>query len=186
MDSIYIRKVLDGDKHAFRYFIEQYRDMAYSLAISIVKNHPLAEEVTQDAFIKAYRALPKFEQRAKFSTWLYKIVTNEALKKVRKKSLDYSADFEQINDVQYSEINGSIGELAEQDQKYYINRVLDKMIPNDSLILRLFYLNENSQKEIMEITGFSATNIKSILHRARKRFYAILKEELQHEIKSII
>jgi RNA polymerase sigma-70 factor (ECF subfamily) len=60
------------------------------------------------------------------------------------------------------------------------------MIPNDSLILRLFYLNENSQKEIMEITGFSATNIKSILHRARKRFYAILKEELQHEIKSII
>jgi RNA polymerase sigma factor (sigma-70 family) len=186
MDSIYIRKVLDGDKHAFRYFIEQYRDMAYSLAISIVKNPPLAEEVTQDAFIKAYKALPKFEQRAKFSTWLYKIVTNEALKKVRKKNLDYSADIEQINDIQHSEINESISELAEQDQKYYINLVLDKMTPNDSLVLRLFYLNENSLKEIMEITGFSETNIKTILHRARKRFYIILKEELQHEIKSIV
>jgi RNA polymerase sigma-70 factor (ECF subfamily) len=186
MDSIYIRKVLDGDTQAFRYFIEQYRDMAYSLAISIVKSVPLAEEVTQDAFVKAYKALPKFEQRSKFSTWLYKIVTNEALKKVKKKNLDYSSKIDEINDAQYSEINGSVTELAEQDQKYYINKALDKLLPNDSLILRLFYLNENSMKEIMEITGFSETNIKTILHRARKRFYTVLKAELEHEIRSIL
>jgi len=186
MDSIYIRKVLDGDTHAFRYFIEQYRDLAYSLAISIVKHSQVAEEVTQDAFINAYKALPNFEQRAKFSTWLYKIVTNEALKKVKKKSLDYSADIDEINDAEYSSINDSIIELTEQDQKYYINLVLDKMLPNDSLVLRLFYLNENSLKEIMEITGFSETNIKTILHRARKRFYIALKDKLKHEIKSII
>ncbi len=186
MDSIYIQKVLDGDGHAFRYFIEQYRDMAYSLAISIVKNAPLAEEVTQDAFIKAYKALPNFEQRSRFSTWLYKIVTNEALKKVKKKSLDYAADIDEVNNVQYSDINESITELNEQDQKYYINLVLEKLSPNDSLILRLFYLNENTLKEIQEITGFSETNIKTILHRSRKRFYIALKEELKHEIKSII
>lgn len=186
MDSIYIRKVLDGDTHAFRYFIEQYRDLAYSLAISIVKNAQLAEEVTQDAFVKAYKALAKFEQRSKFSTWLYKIVTNEALKRVKKKSLDYSTDIENVNDVEYSNINESITELTEQDQKFYINLVLNKMAPKDSLVLRLFYLNENSLKEIIEITGFTETNIKTILHRARKRFYIALKEELKHEIKSII
>ena len=160
--------------------------MAYSLAISIVKNAPLAEEVTQDAFIKAYKALPNFEQRSKFSTWLYKIVTNEALKKVKKKSLDYTTDIDEVNNVQYSDINESIAELTEQDQKYYINLVLEKLSPNDSLILRLFYLNENTLKEIQEITGFSETNIKTILHRSRKRFYIALKEELKHEIKSII
>jgi RNA polymerase sigma-70 factor (ECF subfamily) len=186
MDSIYIRKVLDGDAHAFRYFIDQYRDMAYSLALSIVKNVSLAEEVTQDAFLKAYKALPNFEQRSRFSTWLYKIVTNEALKKIKKKHLDYTLDIDEINDADCAGINESVGELAGQDQKYYINMVLDKLAPNDSLILRLFYLNENTLKEIMEITGFSETNIKTILHRARKRFYKALKEELKHEIKSIL
>jgi len=99
MDSVYIRKVLEGDAHAYRYFIDKYRDMAYSLAISIVKDSAVAEEVTQDAFIKAYNALANFEQRSKFSTWLYKIVTNEALKKLKKKSLDYTSDISQINDV---------------------------------------------------------------------------------------
>jgi len=186
MDSVYIRKVLEGDAHAYRYFIDKYRDMAYSLAISIVKDSAVAEEVTQDAFIKAYKALANFEQRSKFSTWLYKIVTNEALKKLKKKSLDYTSDISQINDVEYSAINDSVNELTEQDQKYYINLVLDKMLPNDSLILKLYYLNENSIKEIIKITGFSETKIKTILHRARKRFYGELKKVLKQEINSII
>lgn len=186
MDSVYIRKVLEGDAHAYRYFIEKYRDMAYSLAISIVKDSSVAEEVTQDAFIKAYNALANFEQRSKFSTWLYKIVTNEALKKFKKKSLAYTSDINQINEVEYSNINDSVNELTEQDQKYYINHVLDKMLPNDSLILKLYYLNENSIKEIIKITGFSGTKIKTILHRARKRFYGELKKVLKQEINSII
>jgi RNA polymerase sigma-70 factor (ECF subfamily) len=186
MDSIYIRKVLDGDANAFRYFIDKYRDMAYSIALSIVKNVPVAEEVTQDAFLKAYKALPGFEHRSRFSTWLYKIVTNEALKKIKKKAFDYSLDVYELNDIEVAEINTSVTQLAEQDQKFYINLVLDKLIPNDSLILRLFYLNENTLKEIMEITGFSETNVKTILHRARKRFYAGLKDELKHELKSIL
>ena len=186
MDSTYIRKVLDGDVNAFRYFIEKYRDMAYSLAMSIVKNNPIAEEVTQDAFLKAYKSLAKFEQRSKFSTWLYKIVTNEALKRIRKKDFQYVDDSNELNSINYSDINNSVSELTEQDQKYYINIGLEKLSPNDSMVLRLFYLDENSLKEISEITGFSNTNIKTILHRARKRFYTELKKELRHEIKSIL
>lgn len=186
MSSAHIQKVLDGDANAFGYFIDKYRDMAYSLAISIVKNPPSAEEVTQDAFLKAYQNLGKFEQRAKFSTWLYKIVTNEALKRIRKKEYKYANDITELNDEQYAEINNSIATLTEQEQKYYISKGLEKLLPNDSLVLRLYYLNENSLKEIVEITGFSTTNIKTILHRARKRFYHVLKDELHHEINSIL
>ena len=186
MDSVYIQKVLEGDANAYRYFIDKYRDMAYSLAMSIVKNGPLAEEVTQDAFLKAYKALGRFEQRAKFSTWLYKIVTNEALKKIKRKTLDYTRDVNELNESEFSEINLSVTELADQDQKYYINLVLDQLSPNDSLVLRLYYLHENSMKEISDITGFGNEKIKTILHRARKRFYAVLKKELKHEINSII
>lgn len=186
MDSEYIQKILGGDTNAFRYFIEKYRNMAYSLAISIVKDASTAEEVTQDAFLKAYKSLDKFEHRSKFSTWLYKIVTNEALKQVRKNNLKYAEDVSKLNDLDYSEINRSITELAEQEQKFYINRSLERMLPNDSLILRLFYLDERNLNEIREITGFTTTNVKTILHRARKRFYSVLKEELQHEIRSIL
>lgn len=186
MDSEYIQKVLNGDIHSFRYFIEKYRDMAYSLAVSMVKNSLVAEEVTQDAFLKAYDSLGRFEQRSKFSTWLYKIVTNEALKRLRRKEFKYNKEISELNTVDYSEINNSIVELTEQEQKYYINKGLEQLLPNDSLVLKLFYLEEMNLKEIGEITGFSHTNIKTILHRARKRFYVVLKEELKHEIKSLL
>lgn len=186
MDSEHIQKVLGGDANAYRYFIEKYRNMAYSLAISIVKDVPIAEEVTQDAFLSAYKSLDKFEQRSKFSTWLYKIVTNEGLKRLRKKEFKYADDVSELNIVKYAEINNSVLSLTEQEQKYYINRGLEKLLPNDSLVLRLFYLDERSLKEIGEITGFSNTNIKTILHRARKRFYTVLKEDLKDEIESIL
>lgn len=186
MDSVYIEKVLEGDSGAFRYFIETYRDMAYSLAMSIVKSTTIAEEVTQDAFLKAYKSLHTFEQRSKFSTWLYKIVTNEGLKRIRKKEFKYTDDIDELNNINYSDINSSISELTDQEQRFYINKVLDRLLPNDSLILRLFYLDERNLKEIEEITGLSHTNIKTILHRARKRFYAVLKNELRNEIRSIL
>ena len=82
--------------------------MAYSLAISIVKNGQIAEEVTQDAFLKAYKSLDKFEQRSKFSTWLYKIVTNEGLKRLRKKEFKYADDVGELNNINYSEINNKM------------------------------------------------------------------------------
>ena len=186
MDSEYIQKVLDGDAQAYRYFIEKYRDMAYSLAMGLVKNTQIAEEITQDAFLKAYQSLGNFEQRSKFSTWLYKIVTNEGLKRLRKKKFKYSDDVNALNSMEYTQVNDSVNQLTQQDQKFYINKSLEKLLPNDGLVLRLYYLNEKSLKEIGEITGFSNTNIKTILHRARKRFYVVLKEELKHEVKSII
>ena len=186
MDAEYIQRVLNGDARAYSYLVDKYRDMAYSLAIGIVKSTPIAEEVTQDAFLKAYSSLGKFEHRAKLSTWLYKIVTNEALRRVRKKQLQYTDDVSELNNAEYAEINDSIASLTEEEQKFYINKSLEKLLPNDNLVLRLFYLEELSLKEIGEVTGFSKTNIKTILHRARKRFYHVLKQELKQEIRSIL
>ena len=186
MDSEYIRKVLQGDSRAFRYFIDKYRNLAYSLAISVVKNSAVAEEVTQDAFVNAYKSLHQFEERAMFSTWLYKITMNEALKRVKRKTLDYCKDIEEIHDAEISDLNESIDTLGDEDQRYFINRALDRLSPNDSLVLRLFYLHENSLREIQEITGLTETNIKSILHRARKRMYTALQHELKEEIRNIL
>src|SRR5690606_7311539 len=80
MNNIYLDKILSGDRHAFRYFISTYKDMAFSVAISMVKNELFAEEVVQDSFVEAYLSLASFKKQAKFSTWFYKIVVRTAYK----------------------------------------------------------------------------------------------------------
>ena len=69
MDVLYIRKVLGGDTEAFSYFITTYKHMAFSIAMSVLKDSFLAEEAVQKAFINAFRNLDSFHQQSKFSTW---------------------------------------------------------------------------------------------------------------------
>ncbi|MDZ7773477.1 MAG: sigma-70 family RNA polymerase sigma factor [Balneolaceae bacterium] len=76
--------MLDGDTDAFRFIIKQYQDEAYSLAISVVKDEFLAKDVAQNAFIKAYTKLDTFKWNSRFSTWLVRIVINEAFIQLRK------------------------------------------------------------------------------------------------------
>jgi RNA polymerase sigma-70 factor (ECF subfamily) len=80
MDEIYIRKILEGNSEEFRYIIDKYKDMAYSIAMSVVKDEFLAEEIIQTSFVKAFEGLDSFKGNSKFSTWFYRIVTNESFK----------------------------------------------------------------------------------------------------------
>ena len=186
-DSETIKSVLKGNARDYRYLVEKYQDMAYSLAFGFVKNENLAEEVVQDAFLKAYQALDRFEQRSKFSTWLYRIVVNEALGRTRKKILpmDHS-DGESLNNMDFSAVNSSIQILRLNEQRKYIQYTLDRMHPRDSLMLRLYYLDERNIQEIAEITDLSTTNIKTVLHRARKQFYDLLEQELREEVRTLL
>jgi len=188
MDSEFLIKVLGGDKQAYRYFVNKYGNMAFSIAISIVKNPEEAEEVVQDAFLKAYNALPAFQQRAKFSTWLYKIVVNEGLKKLRKKKIEFAPVemLETYSIVGFEEFNHSLKALKEGEQKRFINLTLGRMAPRDSLIMRLFYLEERDINEVADIMELTVTNVKTLLFRSRKRFYRILEEELKNELRSIL
>lgn len=78
MDDIYMDRVLSGNVEAFSYFIKTYKGMAFNLAVSIVKDEQYAEEVTQDAFMKAFTGLKSFNRTAQFKTWFYRIVVNES------------------------------------------------------------------------------------------------------------
>jgi RNA polymerase sigma factor (sigma-70 family) len=185
MDDAYIQKVLEGDINSFRYLVDKYKDMSFSIAISILKEENEAEDVIQDAFIKAFNSLRSFRNESRFSTWLYRIVVNESLGRMRKQKHERIHD---VNADQDQEIDmpENIHNLTRDEQKKYINLVLNRMDARESLLLRLFYLNENNLHEIQEITGFSMSNIRVILHRARKSFYCLLKKELKEEITSIL
>ena len=84
MDELYIERVLNGDVDAYRYFVQQYKDMAFSVAVSVLKSEFEAKDTVQESFIIAFRKLKSFKGNSKFSTWFCRIVINEALKQAKK------------------------------------------------------------------------------------------------------
>ena len=85
IEYIVINKVVNGDELAYRYIIDRYKNFVFNIAFKVLRNHEDAEEVAQDSFLKAYKALEDFKGDCKFSTWLYRIVFNTAVSKTRKK-----------------------------------------------------------------------------------------------------
>jgi RNA polymerase sigma-70 factor (ECF subfamily) len=175
MDEYYIQEVLNGNTEAFKFIIRNHKDMAFSLAFSIVRNEYLAQEVLQSSFVIAYIKLSTFKGKSKFGTWLYRIVVNESFKALNKKTskLVYQ---ENIKENAIPPVDSFLSKISLDEQKYFINEALKKLPTNECLALRLFYLNENSIEEIGDITGWSASNIKVILHRARNRMRETLKQ----------
>jgi RNA polymerase sigma-70 factor (ECF subfamily) len=175
MDEIIIRKILEGDSEEFRYIIAEYKDMAYSIAMSVIKDEFLAEEIIQISFVRAFERLETFKGNSKFSTWLYRIVINEAFK-LSNKNKNEILSFVDHHSAIPAEIERSILALEEDDQKYFINEALKKLNSKESLVLRLFYLEENSVDEVSNITGWSDSNVKVILHRARHNLKMVLSD----------
>lgn len=177
MTQQYIQKVLDGDTEAFRFIIREHKDRAYTLAISVVKDEFTAREVVQSAFIQVYAKLHTFRGDARFSSWLHRIVINEAFKKASKDNRNHTP----LDTVAPGEINPEENEtLAQMDvdyRRYYINKALQQLSAKYSLSLRLFYLEEYDLKGISEVTGWSNANVKVILHRARNRMKELLTNE---------
>lgn len=175
MDDEYIDQVLSGNTQAFRYFLETYKDMAFNLAVSIVKDDQHAEEVVQDAFMKAFNGLKSFNGKAQFKSWFYRIVVNEAfqvLKKLKKR----------IPTTDIASLESSIMQRPSEDEPEKLGKVVSAMktLPSkESLILNLYYLEENSLKEIQQITGWSSANTKVILHRARKHLRTLLNDKVK-------
>ncbi|TRX52034.1 RNA polymerase sigma factor [Fulvivirga sp. M361] len=175
-DDIILDKILAGDNSQYKILINKYKDYAFTLAYNILNHREEAEEAAQDSFVKAFRHLPKFNRKAKFSTWLYKIVTNTAItycrkQKVKKEDIDRIAG---IGEVPVSEL-----ELA--DRKKFIRRALALLNEQDRSVISLFYLKELSLEEIAEVTGIKGNLVKVKLHRARKKLAKYMKLILQEE-----
>ena len=186
-DQLYIDKVLQGDTNAFAYLINKYKDMAYTVAIKVVKSHEDAEEVAQDSFLKAYEKLDSFKGNSKFSTWLYTIVYRNSITKIRKKKVETSDIDEYVMD-NYSE--GSefpqIEAIKNGEQQKYVREAIDRLPEKDALLITLFYMNESSVEEIEQITNLTQSNIKVKLFRARKKLNTELSFLLKEEVNTIL
>lgn len=174
-----LKKVQDGNEEAFRLIVRKHKDDAFTLAMSVVKNEAVAQDVVQVAFIKAYNGLDTFRGESQFSTWFYRIVINEAYnrqKKLKKKA--QRLENVSQDSIPIEELNEIFSKIEKDNQQYFINEALMKLPANYSLALRLFYLQEFSLKEISKITGWTNGNTRVLLHRARNEMKSVLTEML--------
>lgn len=184
-DTLIIRRIIEGDKAAFRILVEKYKDVSFSLAQSILKDEAKAEDVLQEVFIKVYEKINRFQFKSAFSTWLYRIVINTCYNELKKQKIKVS-----IEDVDQNLFDdapaGGLRITNDADQKKYIQLAIARLRSDEALVLRLFYLCELSIKEIEDITGFKATKIKVDLHRGRDNLYFQLKQLLGDEINQLL
>nr|WP_321408126.1 RNA polymerase sigma factor [uncultured Carboxylicivirga sp.] len=182
-----IKSIKKGDVAAFSQIIDMYQHMAFTLAKGIVKNQQEAEEVTQDAFVKAYKSLDSFKGDATFSTWLYRIVYNTAISKLRsRKPLTEDLESKEtiLYEANYAENN--MHRLELQERKKVLKKALSNLKEDDAFILILYYYKEQSIEEISKATGLSVSNVKVKLHRGRKQMQTELNAILKGELNSIL
>ncbi|MCY7421088.1 MAG: RNA polymerase sigma factor [Chitinophagaceae bacterium] len=151
-EAIIIQKCCKGDHVAFSVLATAYQNMAITIAYNIVTNQADAEDVAQDAFIKAYTSIKSFKGNARFLTWLYRIVVNTALNKQKRTTLIYVEQPEEHYD---EAVEDSMASLKSNEQKKYIRQALLHISEAERVCIILYYLNDWSIAEIGDITGFS-------------------------------
>ncbi len=186
-EALIIKQVLQGHKSAYAVLVDKYQFYVFTLAMRYVNNREVAEELAQDAFVKAYRCLADFKGNSKFSTWLYTIVNTTCLSHLRKKNEDTILLEEEkmvsISDTHFKEDPSNRSEQKTQHQ--LLNDAMKLLPGTDAQLLSLFYQGEQSIEEVGIIMGLTAANVKVRLYRARQKLKEILESRYSGEIIGI-
>lgn len=177
-----IAKILKGETNTYGVLVRQYKGLVFTLAMQMLRQKEEAEEVAQDAFVKAYRNLGSFKGDAKFSTWLYKITYNACLDALKKRGRRASeVEIDEITAHEVKTMDTALDVLMQKEREELIKDALSELAYENSVLLTLFYFEELSLKEISKIMGKSVNVLKVKLFRSRKQLAVILKGKLTVE-----
>jgi len=177
VEIYHINQVLKGRINAYAYLVDMHKDKAFNLAFRICGNHEEAEEIAQDAFLKAFRSLKNFKMKSSFATWLYRIVYNTAISLVRtRKNRVLSVEEFPADAVDFLGLSSSEEEAADDYRNSLINFALQKISEEERGLITLYYYNELDIEELSKITGISRSNIKVKLFRARQKMAEIIRK----------
>ena len=178
-DAQLIQRVLEGDDTAFSALVRKYQRSVHALAWRKVGDFHIAEDIAQDAFLKAYQRLSTLKEPQSFSSWLYVITANHCKAWLRKKRM-WTQSLEDTSSAQLEKATYSghiIAEnerMIEETQREVVKKLLAKLQESDRTVITLYYLGGMTYEEISNFLGVSVGAIKSRLHRARQR---LKKEE---------
>jgi RNA polymerase sigma-70 factor, ECF subfamily len=179
-----IKQVLKGDQSAYGEIVEIYKDKVFQLCYRILGNRHEAEDMAQEAFIRAYVNISRFNIDLKFSTWLYRIATNLCIDRIRKKKPDYYLDAEVSGTdglTMYSQIASDTilpeDEIESLELQETIQREITKLPEKYRSVIVLKYIEELSLNEISEILDIPLGTVKTRIHRGR--------EALRHQLRNV-
>ena len=161
-----------GDAEAFRQLVEAYQTPAYRLAARMC-GPDSAEDVTQEAFLAAWRALPEFRGDCRVSTWLYRLVSNAAIDCLRREKKH--RDTGDVDDLELPDGGPSLQEQAERsDTRDAVRRALDRLSPEHRQVLLLRFMQELDYGEIARALNVSEGTVKSRINRAKSKLREVL------------
>jgi len=180
--------VNEGDEHAYAKLMKRYNKPVYHMILKMVRNVDDAEDLTIEAFAKAFKSLHRFKKDFTFSTWLFRIATNNAIDFIRKKKLDtFSIDTSYSNDdgdavsIDIQDHNLNPQEEAINSQKIELIQLFVTKLPAKyQRLVRLRYFQELSYDEIAKELDAPLGTVKAQLHRARELMYDLVKNKKEH------
>lgn len=170
-----IKEVLKGDREAFGEIVDLFKDKVFQLCYRMLGNRHEAEDIAQEAFVRAYVNIHSFDQKRKFSTWLYRIATNLCIDRIRKKKPDYFLDAEVAGTeglTMYSQIaaegKSPDSEVETLELQELVQREIMKLPDKYRVVVILRYIDELSLNEISEVLEMPLGTVKTRIHRARE------------------
>jgi RNA polymerase sigma factor (sigma-70 family) len=187
-DFKFIDMAVDGDDKAYAKLLQRYKRPVYHMILKMVRNVDDAEDLTIESFAKAFRSLHRFKKDFTFSTWLFRIATNNTIDFIRKKKLNtlsientYTDDDGQSVSIDVEDQNPDPQEEAIKGQKEELIQVFVNMLPSKyQKLVRLRYFNELSYEEIAVELEAPLGTVKAQLHRARELMYDLIKNKKEH------
>ncbi|MFD9628529.1 RNA polymerase sigma factor SigW [Peribacillus muralis] len=178
-----INQVVKGDHNAFGEIVEIYKDKVFQICFRILGNRQEAEDLAQEAFVRAFVNIRSFNIDMKFSTWLYRIATNLCIDRLRKKKPDYYLDAEVAGTDglnMYSQLASNMAKPEVEAESLELQETIQaeimKLPEKYRSVIVLKYIEELSLKEISEILDLPVGTVKTRIHRGREA----LRKQLRH------
>lgn len=175
VDGDVVRRARDGDHDAFGLIVETYRDRLFGLAIGILRDRSAAEDVVQEAFIKAYKNLKGFRGDSSIYTWLYRIAVNTAHNHLRRASRRTEIDFEDVAPIIEARGQNPAESTANAELGVAIDGAIQDLPPRQREVFMLHYFERMTHREIAEVLGVTEGAIKANYFHAVQKLKGALK-----------
>lgn len=183
-EAALVAEAIEGSELAFRTLVERYQRPVFSLVLRMVRDHGVAEDVTQEVFVKAWMALSRYDPRRRFASWLFKIASNAAIDQLRRKKLpttpietsdtDQSSILDRIED-ERSESPDTL--VKRRELSSALEAAVAALRPEYRLVVLLRFREELPYKDIAEATGMPLGTVKTNLRRARREIEERLRQD---------
>lgn len=171
----WIAAVRAGDQQAYAQIINKYKNPLYATILRMTKHPQDAQDLVQEAFIKVYKQLDKYEAKGSFSSWFYRVAINHCMDAFRTKQYQMKpveVDEEQVVNPTHPEII-----FMKKEQQRQLERLLQTLPDDERMIILLRYNNELSYEEIAEMMEVPISTVRNKLHRAKKKMRETVKRE---------